>query len=112
MLAGSLMNCPNCISPLVQPEGGIAWCSECLWPLKPVHKPSYFQRGDRVHYVPFHARHDPNHDDCEDGIVLSVGKHDNIFVLYDEADHEMGLEDEEWWGSQATGAGCLVKLNE
>ena len=25
------MNCPNCPSPLVCPEGGVAYCTECGW---------------------------------------------------------------------------------
>jgi hypothetical protein len=40
-----------------------------------------FKPGDRVRYVPYHARGDRNHTDCQDGIVSSVG-HAYVFVKF------------------------------
>lgn len=44
-----------------------------------------FMPGDRVRYVPHHARGDLNHPDCEDGTVKRVGRHaGTVFVIYDD----------------------------
>lgn len=37
--------------------------------------------GDRVKYIPGHARGDENHPDCEIGLVTSV-KPGRVFVLF------------------------------
>ena len=42
---------------------------------------SHFQPGDRVLYVPGHARGDPKHPDCQRGTVSSVGTH-YVFVRF------------------------------
>jgi hypothetical protein len=43
-----------------------------------------FVPGDRVRYVPHHARGDITHPDCEDGTVKRCGKHPGVvFVIYD-----------------------------
>lgn len=37
------MNCPNCPSPLICPEGGIAYCSECGWGM-----PLWVEKQERI----------------------------------------------------------------
>lgn len=44
-------------------------------------KPSDFQPGDAVIYIPGHAGGDPNHSDCERGVVSSTN-HKNVFVRF------------------------------
>lgn len=43
-----------------------------------------FKKGDRVRYIPAHARGVFNHPDCEDGVVSSVNEK-FVFVKYDNA---------------------------
>jgi len=41
--------------------------------------------GMKVRYIPFHAKGDKNHPDCEDGVITGIGKvGDFIFVRYGE----------------------------
>ena len=40
-----------------------------------------FTKGDPVRYVPEHAKGDPTHEDCEDGVVSSVDDN-HVFVKY------------------------------
>ena len=40
-----------------------------------------FLVGDMVKYVPFHAKGDASHPDCEHGIITSMTEH-SIFVEY------------------------------
>jgi hypothetical protein len=40
-----------------------------------------FKSDDRVRYIPGHAAENPNHPDCEDGIVTSCSSH-YVFVRY------------------------------
>ncbi len=41
-----------------------------------------FKKGDRVTYIPTHACGNPNHPDCESGVVSSKNSK-FIFVKYD-----------------------------
>ena len=41
--------------------------------------------GQRVRYIPGHAHGDPDHPDCEDGIVRSFNPQGHPFVVYDSA---------------------------
>ncbi len=60
-----------------------------------------FIPGDRVRYVPHHARGDLNHPSCEDGTVKRVGKHaGTVFVFYDND------------GPNATAKGCAPEALE
>ncbi|MBA7471384.1 hypothetical protein ES707_06690 [subsurface metagenome] len=43
-----------------------------------------FKKGDRVKYIPPHAEGDPNHEDCETGVVSSINDF-YVFVRYDVA---------------------------
>ena len=43
-----------------------------------------FKKGDRVRYIPSHARGNHSHEDHEDGVVSSEGTVDDfVFVKYD-----------------------------
>lgn len=44
-------------------------------------KTSDFKSGDGVKYIPNHADGDPNHKDCENGVVSSINEH-FVFVKY------------------------------
>lgn len=48
-------------------------------------KPSDFQPGDAVIYIPGHAGGDPNHPACERGVVSSTN-HKNVFVKFGTSD--------------------------
>lgn len=51
------------------------------------------KKGQRVKYIPAHAQGDPNHKDCETGVVKS--KNDiYIFVIYDNLMGVMTTGDE------------------
>jgi|TARA_Y100000310_G_C20691033_1_gene822207 hypothetical protein len=41
-----------------------------------------FQRGDKVRYIPRHAKGDYKHKDCRNGVVSSVNS-SWVFVSYD-----------------------------
>lgn len=100
--------CPECKSPVVSGVD-IPWCAKCHWPANQNIK--HFHRGMRVRYVPHHAFNDPNHDDCEDGIVTSPGKYYSVFVLYDIGGRIMDLEDAENYTSKATPPEMLVNMD-
>lgn len=42
-----------------------------------------FKAGDRVLYIPTHAKSNRLHPDVETGTVTSVNQHGNVFVRYD-----------------------------
>ena len=54
-----------------------------------------FHRGDRVTYVPGHAKADINHPDAEGGTVSSVAN-DVVFVKFDATVKKLG-----WKGTTA-----------
>lgn len=62
--------------------------------------------GDRVVYVPLHAKGDVNHPDCEHGRISSFGGIGNVFVKFDAQVERLG-----WDGttSQSCDACNLVK---
>ncbi|MBA7563363.1 hypothetical protein ES708_05018 [subsurface metagenome] len=51
-----------------------------------------FKKGDRVKYIPPYACGDPNHEDCDIGVVSSINDF-YVFVKYDNATTNM-LTDE------------------
>lgn len=55
-----------------------------------------FNKGDRVRYIPNHANGDPQHPDCEDGVVKRSGDNGTIFVIYDNAEQIMRTGDEDF----------------
>lgn len=52
---------------------------------------SDFQHGDRVVYIPGHAKGDRNHPDCERGTVSSANEH-AVFVKFDAQLEKFGWE--------------------
>ena len=66
-----------------------------------------FKKGDRVTYIPTHACGNPNHLDCESGVVSSKNSK-FIFVKYDNAIMIM-LTGDEPYTAAATRAEDLVK---
>ena len=43
-----------------------------------------FNSGDKVLYIPNHANGDPEHEDCERGIVSCSSPLGNVFVNFDD----------------------------
>jgi len=41
-----------------------------------------FKKGDRVRYIPSHAKGDGSHKDCQEGVVKRVTD-EWVFVIYD-----------------------------
>lgn len=68
---------------------------------------SEFAKGQRVLYVPAHANGDPNHKDCEKGVVSSTNEQ-WVFVKYDNLMCIMVTGDEPYT-AQATSPDDLVK---
>lgn len=68
--------------------------------------------GQRVRYVPRHARGDQNHPDCQDGIARSFNPHGFPFVVYDNATRGkmLTLERAEPWTAACTDPSDLVPL--
>ena len=68
--------------------------------------------GQRVKYIPGHARGDQNHADCEDGIVRSFNPEGKPFVVYDNATRGamLTLELAEPWTAACTDPNDLVPL--
>ena len=68
--------------------------------------------GQRVRYVPAHARGDRNHPDCEDGIIRSFNRHGDPFVVYDNKTRGrmLTLELAENWTAACTDPSDLVPL--
>jgi hypothetical protein len=50
-----------------------------------------FPEGKRVRYIPAHAHGDPNHPDCEDGIV-STTNDKFVFVRYGGRAHGIATD--------------------
>jgi hypothetical protein len=67
-----------------------------------------FKKGMRVRYIPTHAHGDRAHQDCENGVVSSVGVK-FVFVKYDNAAQIMTTGDEPYT-SQATDPADLISL--
>lgn len=61
-----------------------------------------FNPGDRVIYIPGHARGDRTHKDCEWGTVSSIGRANNVFVRFDNQVSKFG-----WDGT--TSQSCRVE---
>lgn len=59
-----------------------------------------FQKGQRVIYVPSHAKNDSTHSDCQNGVVSSFNNK-YIFVKYDNQMCTMMTGDEPYT-AQAT----------
>ena len=66
-----------------------------------------FKKGDKVTFIPNHAFDDPNHEDCQDGVVSSVNDH-YVFVKYNCALGE-AITGDEPWTAQSTKRENLVK---
>jgi hypothetical protein len=68
--------------------------------------------GQRVRYIPGHARGDREHPDCEDGIVRSFSPKGQPFVVYDNAvrGRMLTLELAEPWTAACTDPDDLVPL--
>lgn len=61
-----------------------------------------FKTGDRVIYVPTHAKGDITHEDCEVGTVSSVNPYsETVFVRFDKQVEKFGFD-------QTTGQGCYT----
>ena len=70
--------------------------------------------GQRVRYLPGHAHGQPNHKDCEDGIVRSFNPDGKPFVVYDNRirGKMLTLELAEPWTAACTDPRDLMPLNE
>ena len=69
---------------------------------------SGFQKGDRVKCIPGHANGDPNHPDCETGVVKRIHpRRAAAFVIYDNAMCVMKTGDEPYT-AQCTNLSDLV----
>ena len=66
-----------------------------------------FEKGDKVRYIPTHTHGNPNHEDCENGVVSSV-KNNVVFVKYDNGMCIMTTGDEPYT-AQATSPEDLIK---
>lgn len=71
-------------------------------------KTADFKKGERVKYIPIHARGNRFHRDCESGVVSSTNEY-FVFVKYDNATQTM-ISGDDPYTSQATLANDLVKL--
>ena len=71
-------------------------------------KSSDFKRGERVKYIPTHAKGNRHHPDCETGVVSSTNKF-VVFVKYDNADQIMVTGDEPYTAA-ATSPEDLIKI--
>ena len=66
-----------------------------------------FRKGERVRFIPYHARGEKLHSDCKNGVVTSVN--DNyVFVKYDTIIMKMVTGDEPYT-AQATNPEDLIK---
>jgi len=68
--------------------------------------------GQRVRYIPTHAKGNANHPDCEDGIVRSFNPQGKPFVVYDNAVRGVldTLEKAERWTAACTDPADLTAL--
>lgn len=73
-----------------------------------------YQVGDRVRYIPAHAKGDSAHPDCEDGIVRSFNPDGHPFVVYDNAVRGVldTLEKAERWTAACTHPRDLVFIGD
>ena len=67
-----------------------------------------FKKGDAVRYIPHHAKRDPKHKDCQNGIVSSTNDK-WVFVKYDNAMCIMVTGDEPYTAA-ATSPEDLIRL--
>lgn len=72
-----------------------------------------FHVGQRVRYIPGHARGDRNHPACEDGIVRGFNPNGYPFVVYDNATRGklLTLELAKKWTAACTHPSDLVALS-
>ncbi len=70
-------------------------------------KTNDFKKGERVRYIPSHAKGDRFHKDCESGVVSSIND-EFVFVKYDNAIMIMITGDEPYT-AQATKPEDLIK---
>lgn len=68
-----------------------------------------FRKGERVRYVPTHARGDIKHKDCEDGVVSSIGRTGTVFVKYDCL-LGTAITGDEPWAAKGTRPEELVRI--
>lgn len=71
--------------------------------------PEAFKKGMRVRFVPTHAHGDPEHKDCQDGVVSSTNAH-YVFVKYDNLVRRM-LTGNEPYTAAATKRENLIPLS-
>lgn len=70
-----------------------------------------FSKGMRVRYVPGHAHHDVNHEDCEDGVVSSRNDGGVVFVKYDNPIIPYMKTGDEAYTAESTNPRDLVPLD-
>jgi hypothetical protein len=70
--------------------------------------------GQRVRYIPTHARGNDKHPDCQDGIVRSFNRHGQPFVVYDNSirGKMLTLELAEPWTAACTDPDDLKLLSD
>jgi len=66
------------------------------------------KKGQRVMYIPEHARSDPQHSDCECGVISSVGNM-FVYVKYDNGEQKM-VNGDEPYTAQATDPDDLMVI--
>lgn len=66
------------------------------------------KKGQRVMYVPEHAHSDPEHFDCECGVISSIGSR-SVYVKYDKADRII-VTGEEPCTAESTDPDDLVEI--
>lgn len=70
-----------------------------------------FARGNKVRYVPMHAKGDKNHPDCENGIVFHT-QGDTVFVKYSTAHHKVMNSYDSYATAKGTDPIDLIKLSD
>ena len=68
----------------------------------------HIKKGDKVKYIPHHAKGDPCHKDCEYGVVSSVSEN-TVFVKYNNGVCIMTTGDEPYT-AQATNSINLILI--
>ena len=72
-------------------------------------KAYFFEKGERVRYIPRHAKGNPNHKHCQDGVVKSTNQF-YVFVIYDNLAHGKMETGNEPYTAAATRPEDLIKL--
>ena len=70
-----------------------------------------FSRGDKVRYIPLHAKGDRDHKDCEDGIVFTKNA-DTVFVKYISKFHKVRNSYDSQAQPQGTDPNELIHLTD